>query len=204
MRNMPIPVSVWNDLIEIEPGAPKNRGPLASRWGSDALIDELVGAGHLMEQGGRVTRTKSSVDAVALWEALPEDGSSIGNMRARASSVGPAIDGTRPPNVSCWRQERLRRAGVAEGLSGAWCQKSRERRRLLLTRRCSQQPPRTWSDPADMRRCVPRADKARRPSARNSTRRSGASPTTCAAASTAGTSRATSSACSSTASSPRT
>jgi type I restriction enzyme M protein len=80
---MRIPDFVWNDLIEIQPEVLKNRGSLAKKWGSDAVVEELLNAGHLREQGGRVARTKSSVYAAALWEVLPEDGSSIGNQRAR-------------------------------------------------------------------------------------------------------------------------
>ncbi|WP_460871082.1 class I SAM-dependent DNA methyltransferase [Nocardioides pakistanensis] len=43
----------------------------------------MVEVGHLTVDGGRVTRTKASVDAAALWDVLPEDGSTIGNQRAR-------------------------------------------------------------------------------------------------------------------------
>lgn len=37
---MPIPDVGWNDLIEMEPGQGKNRGPLASRWGGDHLVEK--------------------------------------------------------------------------------------------------------------------------------------------------------------------
>ena len=84
MGIMPIPDDVWNELIEMQPGELKNRGPLASRWGEEAL-DELVESGHLAVEGGRVMRTKVSVDAEALWEALPDDGSTMGNKRARTA-----------------------------------------------------------------------------------------------------------------------
>ena len=43
---MPIPDDVWNDLIEMEPGESKNRAPLAARWGGDAMVQELIEAGH--------------------------------------------------------------------------------------------------------------------------------------------------------------
>lgn len=79
---MPIPDDVWNELIEMHSGELKNRGPLAARWGDDEL-EELVETGHLAAEGGRVSRTKVSVDAEALWDVLPEDGSTIGNLRAR-------------------------------------------------------------------------------------------------------------------------
>lgn len=79
---MPIPDDVWNELIEMQPGELENRGPLTSRWGEDAL-DELVESGHLAGEGGRVMRTKVSVDAEALWDVLPDDGSTMGNQRAR-------------------------------------------------------------------------------------------------------------------------
>ena len=82
---MPIPDDVWNDLIDMGPGELKNRGPLAARWGGDAVVQELIDAGHLKADGGRVRRTKASADAARLWEALPEDGSTIGNQRARAT-----------------------------------------------------------------------------------------------------------------------
>jgi len=59
----------------------KNRGPMATRWGSDAIVEELIEAGHLHADGGRVSRTKASVDAATLWDVLPEDGSSIGPVR---------------------------------------------------------------------------------------------------------------------------
>lgn len=83
MGAMPIPDDVWNELIEMHPGELKNRGPLAVRWG-DAELEELVVTGHLAAEGGRVSRTKVSVDAETLWDVLPEDGSTIGNQRARA------------------------------------------------------------------------------------------------------------------------
>jgi type I restriction enzyme M protein len=83
-EGMPIRDDVWNDLIAMEPGELKNRAPLASRWGDDA-VEELVDAGHLVAEGNRVTRTKMSVDAARLWDVLPEDGSTIGNQRARES-----------------------------------------------------------------------------------------------------------------------
>ena len=73
---------IWNELIAFEPGDAKNRGPLAGRWGEEAVA-ELVSAGHLEEDGGRVVRTKASADAALLWEITPEDGSGIGNQRAR-------------------------------------------------------------------------------------------------------------------------
>jgi type I restriction enzyme M protein len=57
---------------------------LAARWGGDAIVQELIEAGHLKPDGGRVLRTKTSVDAASLWEVLPEDGSTIGNQRARS------------------------------------------------------------------------------------------------------------------------
>ncbi|WP_344340887.1 type I restriction-modification system subunit M, partial [Streptomyces rhizosphaericus] len=79
---MPIPDDVWNDLIEMQPGEMKNRGPLASRW-RDEAVEQLLTSGHLVADGGRVTRTKVSLDAEALWEVLPEDGSTMGNQRAR-------------------------------------------------------------------------------------------------------------------------
>ncbi|MFZ1285445.1 MAG: class I SAM-dependent DNA methyltransferase [Candidatus Phosphoribacter sp.] len=79
---MPIPVDVWNELIELEPGRPKNRGPLTDRWGAETL-QLLIDAGHLSVDGGRVARTKTSSDAATLWEVLPEDGAGIGNQRAR-------------------------------------------------------------------------------------------------------------------------
>lgn len=80
---MPISDDVWNDLIDLTPDEVKNRGPLASRWGSDAIVEELIEAGHLNADGGRVSRTRTSVDAATLWDVLPEDGSTIGNQRAR-------------------------------------------------------------------------------------------------------------------------
>tara|TARA_Y100000815_G_scaffold264154_1_gene279497 strand:+ start:596 stop:2590 length:1995 start_codon:yes stop_codon:yes gene_type:complete len=79
---MPIPDDVWNELIEMQPGELKNRGPLASRWGEEN-IELLVESGHLLVDGGRVSRTKVSVEAEALWEVLPDDGSTLGNQRAR-------------------------------------------------------------------------------------------------------------------------
>ena len=81
---MPIRDDVWNDLIDMEPGELKNHTPLAARWGGDAVVRELIDAGHLKPDGGRVLRTKTSVDAASLWEVLPEDGSTIGNQRARS------------------------------------------------------------------------------------------------------------------------
>src|SRR4051794_30134342 len=81
--SMPIRDNVWNDLVDMHPGEMKNRSPLAARWQSDAAVEELVDAGHLTVDGGRVTRTKASADAVALWEVLPEGGSAVGNQRAR-------------------------------------------------------------------------------------------------------------------------
>ena len=82
MGVMPIPDDVWNELIEMQPGELKNRGPLATRWG-EGQVDDLIEAGHLAAEGGRVSRTKVSVDAESLWEILPDDGSTIGNQRAR-------------------------------------------------------------------------------------------------------------------------
>ncbi len=82
MGGMPIPDDVWNELIEMQPGELKNRGPLASRWGEEN-IELLVESGHLLVDGGRVSRTKVSVEAEALWEVLPDDGSTLGNQRAR-------------------------------------------------------------------------------------------------------------------------
>ena len=46
-------------------------------------MGELIEVGHLSVDGGRVSRTKTSVDAATLWEVVPEDGSTIGNQRAR-------------------------------------------------------------------------------------------------------------------------
>ena len=80
---MPIPDDVWNELIEMQPGELKNRGPLATRWG-EGQVDDLIEAGHLATEGGRVSRTKVSADAESLWEILPDDGSTIGNQRARS------------------------------------------------------------------------------------------------------------------------
>jgi type I restriction enzyme M protein len=81
---MPIRDDVWNDLIDMERGDLKNRRPLAARWGGEAVVQELIEAGHLKPDGGRVLRTKTSVDAASLWEVLPEDGSTIGTQRARS------------------------------------------------------------------------------------------------------------------------
>src|SRR4029453_12263483 len=81
---MPIRDDVWNDLIDMEPDELKNRTPLEVRWRGDAVVQELIEAGHLKPDGGRVLRTKTSVDAASLWEVLPEDGSTIGNQRARS------------------------------------------------------------------------------------------------------------------------
>jgi type I restriction enzyme M protein len=81
---MPIPDDVWNDLIEMEPGLPKNRAPLTTRWGGDSQVQELIETGHLNADGGRVSRTTTSVDAALLWEILPEDGATMGNQRARS------------------------------------------------------------------------------------------------------------------------
>lgn len=82
MGVMPIPDDVWNELIEMQPGELKNRGPLAARLG-DEHVRELIESGHLTVAGGRVSRTKASLDAELLWEILPEDGSTVGNQRAR-------------------------------------------------------------------------------------------------------------------------
>lgn len=79
---MPISDEVWNDLIEMTPGELKNLSPLTERWGEEAIA-KLVVSGHLVAEGGRVTRSKVSVDAETLWDVLPEDGSTIGNQRAR-------------------------------------------------------------------------------------------------------------------------
>jgi hypothetical protein len=84
---MAIPDDVWDDLIDmidVVPGQLKNRGPLAIRWASEDLIDELIEVGHLKVDGGRLTRTRASVDAARLWPVLPEDGSAIGNLWSRA------------------------------------------------------------------------------------------------------------------------
>ncbi|GAA4411358.1 class I SAM-dependent DNA methyltransferase [Fodinibacter luteus] len=80
---MPIRYDVWNDLIGFEPGHRKNRGSLAARWGDDSIVESLIEAGHLKFEGGRVSRTKTSVDAAALWAVLPDDGTALGNQRAR-------------------------------------------------------------------------------------------------------------------------
>jgi type I restriction enzyme M protein len=80
---MPIPDDVWNDLIDMAPGGWKNRGALAARWGNDEKVQELIEVGHLTPDGGRVSRTKASVDSAALWDVLPDDGATIGNQRAR-------------------------------------------------------------------------------------------------------------------------
>lgn len=81
---MPIADDVWIELIEILPGELKNRGPLAARWGEDQ-VEELIEMGHLAANGGRVSRTRVSGDAAALWNVLPEDSSTIGNQRARTA-----------------------------------------------------------------------------------------------------------------------
>lgn len=83
MGIMPIPDDVWNELIELQPGELKNRGPLAARLGEEH-IDTLLTVGHLSVERGRLSRTKVSVDAEALWEVLPADGSTVGNQRARS------------------------------------------------------------------------------------------------------------------------
>ncbi len=70
------------------PGALKNRAALTGRWGGD-LVDELVAVGHLEAHGGRVARSAMSLDAELLWYALPEDGSSMGNQRARVDLAWP-------------------------------------------------------------------------------------------------------------------
>ena len=80
---MPIADDVWNDLVDMTPGELKNRGPLTSRWGGEDVVDTLIAVGHLRAEGRRVTRTKASADAEALWGVLPEDGSTIGNQRAQ-------------------------------------------------------------------------------------------------------------------------
>jgi len=82
--SMPIPDNVWNDLIDMEPDLLKNRAPLATRWGGDSQVQELIETGHLSVDGGRVSRTKTSVDALSLWEVLPGDGVTMGNQRARS------------------------------------------------------------------------------------------------------------------------
>lgn len=79
---MPIPDDVWNDLIDMEPGEERDRVPLAKRWGGDATVQTLVNAGHLAVEGIWVSRTETSADAEALWDVLPEDGTTIGNQRA--------------------------------------------------------------------------------------------------------------------------
>jgi type I restriction enzyme M protein len=81
---MSIPDHVWNDLIEMEPGQGKNRAPLVTRWGGEHVVEELIEAGHLRADGGRVSRTKTSADAAYLWDVLPVDGTSMGNQRAQS------------------------------------------------------------------------------------------------------------------------
>lgn len=54
---MPIPNDVWNDLIETEAGELENRGPLATRWGGDDKVQEVIDAGHSKAGSGRVSRT---------------------------------------------------------------------------------------------------------------------------------------------------
>ena len=72
----------------MDPGGLKNRATLERNWSVDQ-VESLVAAGHLDVRGGRVTRSAVSLDAEKLWETLPEDGSSIGNQRARVDLGWP-------------------------------------------------------------------------------------------------------------------
>ena len=92
MGSMPLADTVWNDLLDMEPGELKNRGPLAKRWGGDPVVQFMIEVGHLDAEGGRVSRTSTSADAATLWNALPDDGASVGNQRAKAQ-IGWDDDG---------------------------------------------------------------------------------------------------------------
>lgn len=83
---MVLSTPVWNLLFDLGVDGSKNARPLAVRLGSRRALEDLVATGHLEWQGGRVVRTQTSVDAFALYEKLPGDGSTIGNGAAKKHS----------------------------------------------------------------------------------------------------------------------
>jgi hypothetical protein len=69
--------------------------------------------------GGRVLRTKMSIDAGSLWEVLPENGSTIGNQRARSELGWKSVQRFEAQS-RCWlRQAKSHSAAVAEAPSDA-------------------------------------------------------------------------------------
>lgn len=63
---------------------------MAKKVGGEAALAELLELGHVARGDGRkLFRTKASVDAFTLFEALPEDGTGLGNGTAQRLSGLP-------------------------------------------------------------------------------------------------------------------
>lgn len=83
---MALSTRAWNYLGSIRVGEAKNRPTLIAGLGGKSVLEELVRTGHLKPQGGRFGRTPASERAFTLFDALPADGSSMGNARAKTAS----------------------------------------------------------------------------------------------------------------------
>ena len=79
-------ITAWECLRTMAPRRPNHVGPIAKRLGSDKMVEELIKSGHLKRDGAKVVRTTASVDAMTVFDCLPGDGSSRGNMAVQRES----------------------------------------------------------------------------------------------------------------------
>lgn len=99
----------WSYLGKLKAGTAKNRPTLIAGLGGKSVLEELVQLGHVEERGGRYARTAASEHAFKLFDALPEDGSSLGNATARKRS------GLTPPRYEAAKSILLRSGEISRG-----------------------------------------------------------------------------------------
>lgn len=71
-------------LKGFSPGSVKTERPLVERLGSQTAFDQLVKLGHLRRRTRRIRRSRHSFNAARLLSAVPADGTTLANARARA------------------------------------------------------------------------------------------------------------------------
>lgn len=76
---MPLSIEAWECLGKMAPKHPRQVGPIVKLLGSEKSFEELIKTGHLKWTGAMIVRTAASVDAMTVFDRLPDDGASRGN-----------------------------------------------------------------------------------------------------------------------------
>lgn len=108
---MPLSIAAWECLRTMKPKSPNQVGPIVRRLGSQKSLDELVKSGHLKWNGAKVVRTTASVDAMVVFNRLPDDGTTRGNTTLKRETK---LSDTRYE----WAKRLLLRTGEVEPARG--------------------------------------------------------------------------------------